>query len=790
MAGLKVASVGQEYCRTGAVRNTQRQGAKIAGVVELSHQVSTGDTSVPQEARAEAHRMRYPVEVELQSPTQWQSFCSCKADPAVLCPHTTALLYQWLAHPMSFVTSINTAGASPMIENEQEQPKKEVVNRLQMKMPDRTSGPTTIHSLLVQHGPAPLDSFADIISRMSLSELRAMVREYDVMTNGMNKQQLADALLETLKQSEAVRRVAATLEKPQRQLLAALVLAGGSMTDEDLRGLYERFALGQPAQLQSILMSLQNKAFLFRTSLNSSAQQRVGLSGALLDVGWFVPAEVRTALRVTVPVTTFALERSEEAGEAPVLARAESSRLLADLLLIARLLNGYRLERDDERDERSPRSMLASARASAPSSSDGSMAIPVPGDLPSAAQIAFLRTQIDRPPEFLRFAVRLLRLADILHRDDDGTPYLRLLPNAAQLLLGPGRVEAERDLFELWLTQSSYGELYDLTEDGLRLRCRSTSLNHSILRIGELEAENNEARQSLIALLAQAPLDQWISFNAFARFVYRLNPLFLQKRQRLFSSPHWWIEQEAGRPLRPLQLNDWLRAELHYLTRLVRGPLHWWGICDIALSQDQRLLAFRLTGEPGWLYGEQPQEKEEASVQNDEEAGEQMLEVVGDEEILVASSPQAWPMIQLLEEFTEVAGVSKERLCYRLTPGALGEALSQGRRPDALLELLRCTATNGQEQNPFLARMISQLEGWIASYGRARIYTGVSLLEAADTSVMRELSATTSLDEQVVRAIHPTLLILKKPGSERVVEELKRRGQAPLLHDEEYHGAE
>jgi len=33
-------------------------------------------------------------------------------------------------------------------------------------------------------------------------------------------------------------------------------------------------------------------------------------------------------------------------------------------------------------------------------------------------------------------------------------------------------------------------------------------------------------------------------------------------------------------------------------------------------------------------------------------------------------------------------------------------------------------------------------------------------------------------------------MILKKQGIERLTEEIKRRGQNPLLHEEEYDGAE
>ena len=76
-----------------------------------------------------------------------------------------------------------------------------------------------------------------------------------------------------------------------------------------------------------------------------------------------------------------------------------------------------------------------------------------------------------------------------------------------------------------------------------------------------------------------------------------------------------------------------------------------------------------------------------------------------------------------------------------------------------------------------------QLERRIASYGRVRFYTNTSLLEAADQQVVRELSATTSLQEHIIRSINPTLLILKKNAIEDLFDELKRRGQVPLLHD-------
>jgi hypothetical protein len=101
------------------------------------------------------------------------------------------------------------------------------------------------------------------------------------------------------------------------------------------------------------------------------------------------------------------------------------------------------------------------------------------------------------------------------------------------------------------------------------------------------------------------------------------------------------------------------------------------------------------------------------------------------------------------------------------------------------LELLHSLAAyqHSIAPNGPLACLLEQLERRIASYGRVRFYTDASLLEAADQQVVRELSATTSLHEQIIRSINPSLLILKKNAIEDLFDELKRRGQVPLLHD-------
>src|SRR5205823_9490303 len=108
MAGLAVASLGQEYCRIGAVQATMRREAKLMGIVDASNvghlpKVSPANRGEAIEHVSSEHH-RYVVDVEIQSPTLWLSNCTCSPASLTICSHAAALLYQWLADPMEFTT--------------------------------------------------------------------------------------------------------------------------------------------------------------------------------------------------------------------------------------------------------------------------------------------------------------------------------------------------------------------------------------------------------------------------------------------------------------------------------------------------------------------------------------------------------------------------------------------------------------------------------------------------------------------------------------------------------------
>lgn len=800
MAGLNSASLGQEYNRTATIRDTQRQGMRLRGKVDVSQTdtlaaLDDHEAATSKDASASSS---FSVEVEIINSASWISSCSCDGQGSLLCAHGAALLYYWLAQPALFTplpvpdeadtiddtfSSLSTAAVAPPRRVPERLPVREA-SSLERILPQNRALPT--NTVSVRYSP----DLVTILGQLSLSELRGIAREYNLLTNGVSKPQLAEMIFEAIKQPEGVRRVAATLEKSQRQLLAALSLAGGIISDDDVHGLFERFGLGQPAQLQQALLALQRKALLFHVNApTSEIPLRMTYTSNLSSIDWFVPVEVRSALRVLVPVTPFDVFQEDEKYGLSQVQAAQSYRILSDLLQVARALDGVELAVSDPWS--SARAVETSLPASVASSSspDHAARILASANLPSDALLDALQKKVPFTRSFARFAVCVLVLAGIVQKPERDISYLRTLPNAAHLLLGSVHADVLYDLFQLWLQSGSTAELFALLEEGIQLRYRMSSQNIPMLRASEISEENKEARQMLITLLAQSPTQQWMSFAAFARFVYRLNPLFLQRRQRLLPTPHWWLEAEPTKVLKPVNLGDWQRAEQIYLAQFITGPLHWWGLCEVALSAQGRLLAFKLTDMAVWLLHSGPTD---ASISSHPEtvSTQAPLQVVDNEHVLVPCAAQFWPTIELLETFAEVAGVTQGHLHYRFTPQALSDALSRGHRPDRLLEILRALVeTEKQEYSP-CEQLLSQLEHWIASYGRVRIYTGVTMLEVADTTVMRELSVTTALDEYVIRQLHPTLLVVHKEAVGRITEDLKRRGQSPLIHDEELYGPE
>jgi hypothetical protein len=106
MAGLKVASLGQEYYRKGAVHATKRQGALLSGIVEVSNttlnqNASTTNSTLESQQAVFLPLDSYFTEVELRDRISCSVTCSCKSPMSslVVCVCAQHTLHYWLAHP-------------------------------------------------------------------------------------------------------------------------------------------------------------------------------------------------------------------------------------------------------------------------------------------------------------------------------------------------------------------------------------------------------------------------------------------------------------------------------------------------------------------------------------------------------------------------------------------------------------------------------------------------------------------------------------------------------------------
>src|SRR6266699_7329415 len=81
-----------------------------------------------------------------------------------------------------------------------------------------------------------------------------------------------------------------------------------------------------------------------------------------------------------------------------------------------------------------------------------------------------------------------------------------------------------------------------------------------------------------------------------------------------------------------------------------------------------------------------------------------MLTISQAGDILISCSSSVWQLVELIEDFGEVAGVQSGQLRYRLTARSLGEALSRGLHPGDLLQALHQHAGAGEPLTSMLER--------------------------------------------------------------------------------------
>jgi len=743
LCGLARAARGQEYGRLGRVHQAER----TAGTLRAT--VLDGETSRSVTARFSDSGLE-------------SSACTCSPaqpdqEPQVsgvhpLCEHVAALLTLWVREPEQFraasmASQSSSADVSPAALDD-------VPAFLDMPMPAAPEASAAAAS------PAPAMTPAE-----ALASLEHLDREI-------------------------------------RHFLNLLALAGGSVTEHEAQQLFLRFDLGEPEAALAALERLQQHGLARPVFTAGSAARGVAADS---PAGWSIPAALLERLPRVVPLTPLvtaseATEQKQELGEktetAPVSrarqpealpaeaglheARAEGTLPMLLLLVAAQAI-----------DISMPPLIAATSQKPASRSTL---------DLDAALAQQWAK-QLQAAPEQIRFCLALLRLVGLLPPPapfraatssapaKDFTGQVVTTAARARAMVAPERAreallstyrllfarpeaEVARDLFTHWLHAHSASELLELRDAGVRvawLRQREQA---------DIAAENQAARQFIIDVLRSVPVGPWWSFSSLVEFVWRFQPAFLRGRQQTFLRPQWWLERlPDGEPLSLDVRAEWRQAEGRYIALLMRRALHWLGAVDLALDAQGRLKGFRVTRLGAFLLGAQaPDAAPEPTA-----LPPALLQLQEDGALLAPLAALQDERLDMLLWWCEPSGATAEALRFRPSAERMAAALDAGQELVAWLGWLERLPPSAA-----LADLIAQARRWAGQYGQVRLTASATVLEVGDPALLRELEMTLDLSERYVdHALASGLAVLRADAVETLVEEMRRRGYAPWILEDE-----
>lgn len=268
----------------------------------------------------------------------------------------------------------------------------------------------------------------------------------------------------------------------------------------------------------------------------------------------------------------------------------------------------------------------------------------------------------------------------------------------------------------------------------------------------------NSVCTACLQYLAFFSPEVWLSVDAV------IKPLthFFPDGQHLIASPQTLeLSDNQG---------DWAGFFSLYLQLLLRGPLHWLGVADVALAPDQSLAAFRLHSLQDILW-------ERVTVFPLPEATWEAAQAVrwqGQDELQLAL-PVPVAVLRQAQRWAEPLGTKGEYLRYRLHLQRLYATFETGETPETLRYAWEESA-GAPPPEPLAAWW----DKWWACYGHVRLYPHQAVLITQDDFTMQELQvALPSFRETLLGMLNPRIALLHPQQVDFVLQTLEQRGYLP-----------
>jgi hypothetical protein len=283
---------------------------------------------------------------------------------------------------------------------------------------------------------------------------------------------------------------------------------------------------------------------------------------------------------------------------------------------------------------------------------------------------------------------------------------------------------------------------------------------------GEWHNDAFETRHFLIKLLQGIPSNTWWSISAFLADLRRDFPDF----QRPASDYDSWIIRDTITDKFLRGFEHWENVDGALIRYLLTGPLHWLGILDLAVPEEETALgdatAFRLSKWATALWGSASPPK----LQHEDAP----IHVRSDGRVSIPFLTPRAARYQIAR-FCQWELPTSHEYRYRFTPGSLEQAIDQGLKIQHLQTLL---ARHTQNVPP---NIVKALDRWDQRGTEARLQSAL-ILRVSSTDLLKALRYSRAA-RYLGEPLGPTTVVVKPGAGEKILEVLTEMGHLGEIID-------
>ena len=340
---------------------------------------------------------------------------------------------------------------------------------------------------------------------------------------------------------------------------------------------------------------------------------------------------------------------------------------------------------------------------------------------------------MDVSPEYIHFLDDLLIEGNLkVDAEQENTEVLRDF-------LTENRVSARIQLAQIWRKSETYDELSG---------CDAVAV------VSPPEYTKSIPRETILQYLCVLPPDTWWSVNGFVSAVKKDSPNFLRKS---YNGDRGQLYDKDGNDLSGI--GSWYQLEGEYIRFLLFGPLQWLGIVQAAYENkgQKEPTAFRLNKEALFLIQESAEDHLSETIRSKPNL-EQAAPVISADGAITCSNQVPRYFRYMTTRFCEIEKVRTDSVVFRITPGSLSNAESNGLDRGTFLKLLQRFTKN--KVPPTLENMLAPKENPPLP---ATIYSA-TILTIPNNAVLTELLETSRLEKWVLQQINASSLLIDPKG--------------------------